>query len=153
VSVSSWSSRLAIAVALALSAVSVTSCKGGSGQGPTDASSADNRAADQRLQGNWRIVDFKPESALDPSMASMLAFYQNNLVVQIQGGRMRALSSGINFDRRYEVKKALGTRFQLVVYDDAGVAQTNYCEFLPDGTMRAKTQTPWRGDALFARAP
>lgn len=137
---------------IGLSGLPAAGCKSG-GQGPTDASSADNRRAEERLQGHWRIVDFKPETALDPSMSSMLAFYQSNLVLEIRGGRMRALTSGLHFDRRYEVREALGQHFQLVVYDDAGVAQTNYCELLPDGSLRAKTQTPWRGDALFARAP
>ena len=149
-----WISRIAIPIAVGIGAVSSVGCGGSGGRGPTDASAADNRAADQRLQGSWRIVDFKPENALDASMAAMLASYQSNLLMQIQDGRMRAITSGqsINFDRRYEIKEALGVRFHLVVYDDAGVAQTNYCEFQPDGTLRVKTQTPWRGDALLARA-
>jgi hypothetical protein len=86
-------------------------------------------------------------------MAGMLGYYQSSLVIEIQGGRIRALTTGqaLHFDRRYEVREALGIRFQLVVYDDAGVAQTNYCELEPDGTMRVKTQTPWRGDAVLAR--
>lgn len=149
----SWFFCLAIVGTVGL-ASAATGCKGSSGNGPTDASAADNRAADQRLQGNWRIVDFRPENALDASMAAMLASYQNNMIVQMQNGRMRAITSGqsINFDRRYEIKEALGQRFHLVVYDDAGVAQTNYCEFQPDGSLRVKTQTPWRGDALLGRA-
>lgn len=147
-------SRLAVIAALASSAATV-GCSGSSGRGPTDASAADNRAAEQRIQGNWRIVEFRPENALDPSMAGMLASYQNNMILQIQNGRLRAVTNGpgLNFDRRYEVKEAIGVRFHLVVYDDAGVAQTQYCELLADGNMRVKTQTPWRGDALLARAP
>ncbi len=150
-------SRISLAFALVLAAVAGGGCKGSSGPGPADASASDNREADKRLQGNWRIVDFRPENALDPSMAGMLASYQNNLIVQVQGGRIRAVTSGqnqsLNFDRRYEIKEAIGVRFHLVVYDDAGVAQTNYCEYQPDGSLRAKMQTPWRGDAILARAP
>lgn len=135
------------------SAAALVGCAGDGGPGPVDATAADNRAADQRLQGRWRLVDFRPETPLDPVMASMLAFYQPTMIIEVAGGRIRALSSapGLHFDRRYEVREALGERFDLVVWDDAGVAQTSTCEFQPDGTLRARTMAPWRGDALLAR--
>jgi hypothetical protein len=134
-------------------AAALAGCGGASGAGPVDATAADNRAADQRLQGSWKILDFRPETPLDPVMASMLAFYQPTMVVQVGGGRIRALTTapGVHFDRRYEVRDALGDRFQLVVWDDAGIAQTSYCAFQPEGTLRCRTTTPWRGDALLAR--
>ena len=59
---------------------------------------------------------------------------------------------GVHFDRRYEVREAVGTRFELVVWDDAGIPQSSRCEFQADGTLRARTTSPWRGDALLARA-
>jgi len=151
----SWIARIAVGGAVGLAVVAGSGCKSsGSGQGPTDASAADNRRADERLQGPWRITDFRPETPLDPTMATMLGFYQPTLILEIQQGRIRAITSAndVHFDRRYEVREALGQRFQLVVYDDAGVAQTNYCELQPDGSLRVKTQTPWRGDARLARA-
>lgn len=150
----SWTARITLGGALGLAVVSSSGCKSGSGQGPTDASAADNRRADERLQGQWRIGDFRPETPLDPTMATMLGFYQPTLILEVRQGRIRALTSDsdVHFDRRYEVREALGQRFQLVIYDDAGVAQTNYCELQADGSLRAKTQTPWRGDALLTRA-
>jgi hypothetical protein len=142
----------------ALGAVSalllVGACGGDPGPGPMDATAADNRAADQRLQGRWRLVQFTPTTPLDPAMSSMLAFYQQSMVLEVQGGRIRAVSStpGLHFDRRYEVREALGNRFKLVVYDDAGIAQTNHCEMMADGTLRARMTSPWAGDAVLSRA-
>jgi hypothetical protein len=129
-------------------------CGGSSGSGPRDATAADNRAADQRLQGRWRIAAFQPVTPLDPVMASMLSFYQPTMIVEVAEGRIRALTSdgGVHFDRRYEVREALGSRFQIVVYDDSNVAQTSYCELQPDGSLRVKTSSPWRGDAHLVRA-
>lgn len=140
--------------AAALALAPLAGCGGASGAGPVDATAADNRAADQRLQGRWRIVDFRPETPLDPVMASMLAFYQPTMVIEVDGGRIRALTTapGVHFDRRYEVREAVGQRFELVVWDDAGIAQSSLCEFQADGTLRARTTAPWRGDALLARA-
>lgn len=137
----------------ATAALCVAACGGDPGPGPVDATAADNRAADQRLQGKWRLLQFTPQTPLDPVMSSMLAFYQPTMVIEVQGGRIRAVSTapGLHFDRRYEVREALGDRFQLVVWDDAGIAQTNQCEMLPDGTLRARTASPWAGEALLAR--
>ena len=106
----SWIARVAIGgavgLAVGLAVVSASGCKSsGSAQGPTDASAADNRRADERLQGHWRIQDFRPETPLDPTMATMLGFYQPTLILEVQQGRIRALTSAndVHFDRRYEV--------------------------------------------------
>lgn len=139
---------------LALCAALAGGCGGSARGGPTDATAADNRAADQRLQGRWKIAQFRPETPLDPVMASMLGFYQPTMVIEVNEGRIRAITSdgGVHFDRRYEVREALGTRFQIVVYDEANVAQTSYCELQQDGSLRVRTSTPWRGDAQLIRA-
>ncbi len=138
---------------LALCAALAGGCGGSARGGPADATAADNRAADQRLQGRWRIAQFRPETPLDPVMASMLGFYQPTMVIEVSGGRIRAITSdgGVHFDRRYEVREAVGARFQIVVYDDANVAQTSSCELQHDGSLRVRTSTPWRGDAQLVR--
>ncbi len=148
--------RRTCAALLVLAALGLASagCGGDPGPGPVDATAADNRAADQRLQGRWRLLQFAPETPLDPGMSSMLAFYQPTMVVEVQNGRIRALSSapGLHFDRRYEVRSAVRDHFELVVWDDEGIAQVSHCDFLPDGTLHARTASPWAGNAVLARA-
>jgi len=144
----------AAALTAVLAGAVLAGCGDATGPGPTDASVADVRAADERLQGQWRLVDFRPETPLDPVMAGMLSFYQPKIIIEVERGRIRALSSapGLHFDRRYEVRDAVQQRFELVVWDDEGIAQSVLCELQPDGTLRAKTTYPWRGDAVLARA-
>jgi hypothetical protein len=147
--VRSWPTVL---LAVALTAPALGGC-GGSGSGIQDASAADNRAADERLQGRWRVIDFRPATPLDPSMATMLGQVQPTLQLEVRQGRMRALGTNtVHFDRRYVIQDALGNRFTLVVYDDLGVGQPTFCTFQLDGSLVARTTSPWHGTAILARA-
>lgn len=140
----------AVALGLALASASSAGCSG-SGPRTPDEIAAENRNVDARLQGAWRIGDFKPDEPLGPVLEEMFLYHQGQMIIHFEGGRMWADSPGISFDRRYEVQNAMGDRFQIVAYDDTGTPQLSYCDFEPDGSLRVWMTSPWKGVGTLLR--
>lgn len=140
-----------VATAVAAALVFGAGCSG-SGSRTPDEIAAENRNADVRLQGAWRIGSFKPDEPLGPVLDEMLTYHQGQMILHFEGGRMWADSPGINFDRRYEVQNAMGDRFQIVAYDDTGTPQLSYCDFEQDGSLRVWMTSPWKGVGVLLRA-
>lgn len=139
----------ALVLALALVGSSTTGCS--SGPRSADDIATENRNIDARLQGPWRIGNFKPDEPLGPVLEEMLAYHQEQMIIHFDGGRMWADSPGISFDRRYEVQNAMGERFQIVAYDDTGTPQLSYCNFESDGSLRVWMTNPWKGVGVLLR--
>lgn len=143
-------SRWALGALLAMGVVSL-------GCGPTVGPQASPQAlaqeTSQRLEGDWRLVQFVPAEPLSPTLQAMLEYQYQVLVVHIRGGRIVAESPGIHFDRRYEVREVRGDVFKLISYDEGGVPYESWCRFEPDGihlSVQSLT-SPWRGTATLAR--
>lgn len=145
--------RLLVRRAAVVAAVAIGCATGCSGSGPrtADEVAAENRNVDGRLQGAWRIGEFKPDEPLGPVLEEMLVYHQGQMIIHFEGGRMWADSPGISFDRRYQVQNAMGDRFQIVAYDDTGTPQLSYCDFEPDGSLRVWMTSPWKGVGTLLR--
>jgi len=124
--------------------------------GPTSAevTAASIKATDERLRGSWRLVSFVPETSLGPALQAMLEYQYQVLVIRFEGGRIKAESPGIHFDRRYEVREVKGDRFTLISYEDGGIPYASVCEFGPNETLIIYSQdAPWKGVGTIRRAP
>ncbi|MFO0618624.1 MAG: hypothetical protein U0414_38890 [Polyangiaceae bacterium] len=143
--------RALLLVGLAVGSVGLGGCSGG-GPRTADEIELENRNVDARLQGSWRIGEFKPDQPLGPVLDDMLAYHQQQMIIHFGSGRMWADSPGISFDRRYQVQNAMGDRFQIVAYDDTNTPQLSYCDFEPDGSLRVWMTSPWKGVGTLVRA-
>jgi hypothetical protein len=141
------------ALAVLLLALAATACGGPQeGTGPDFEAMAIKQASD-RLRGAWRLVDFKPETPLEPMLQALLQMQYEVLTVHFDGTRVRAESPGIHFNRPYEVRAANGDRFKLISYDESGVPYESQCEFGQNETLVIYSQTtPWRGMGTMRRA-
>ena len=131
----------------------------GCSSAPTGATTAEMtaasiRAVDERLRGSWRLVSFVPETPLGPALQAMLEYQYQAMVIRFEGGRIKAESPGIHFDRRYEVREVKGDRFTLISYEDGGIPYASVCEFGPNETLIVYSQdAPWKGVGTLRRAP
>lgn len=148
--------KLAYAPLLALA---VSSALGGCG-GPQPASPAstpaqETRTADARLQGNWRLLDYRPDVPLEATFQLLLSQQLQTMVVRFDGGHLRADSSTIHVDRPYQLVDAAGPYFKLISPDYGGGSLTSSCEMSEDGTritFHGETE-PWIGTGTLVRAP
>ncbi|AUX23930.1 hypothetical protein SOCEGT47_044600 [Sorangium cellulosum] len=145
--------RLLLVAAVAVLAAEGTGCGAGASQGP-ETTAAAIASIDARLRGSFRLVRFDPEVPLEPMLASMLEFQYAHLVIRFDGRRILADSPGLHVDRAYEIREPAWDRFELVSYDEAGVAYEAICQFSGDGELIVHAQTPpWKGVATLRRAP
>jgi hypothetical protein len=125
---------------------------GGSSGATTPAQLAQQAARDaagvnERLRGNWRLADYRPEVPLEATFQMLLTAQIQTMVIRFENGRLLADSPTIHLNRSYEITEVAGKSFKMTSRDDAGVAIVSSCQFSDDGTQvffRGDT-APWRG--------
>src|SRR5687767_8164919 len=66
------------------------------------------RTTQQRLQGRWVLVEFRPEQQLEPMLGALLTAQFNTLTVTIGPTHLQAVGTGVNTERRYQLLWATG---------------------------------------------
>ena len=146
--------RRFLAALTAVVLAAAPACGGSQEPAGPDAAAMAIKAAGDRLRGNWKLVQFVPETPLEPMLQALLQMQYQSLTVIFDGTRVRAESPGIHFNRPYLVKEANGDRFKLVSFDESGVPYESQCEFGQGDTLVVYSQTaPWRGVGTMRRAP
>ncbi len=115
--------------------------------------SRDAATVQQRLQGQWRLVDYRPEVPLEMMFQALLASQLQTMVVRFENGRLLADSPTIHLNRAFTINNIAGNLFRVVTTDDAGVALQSSCQFSDDGSQiffRGDT-APWRGNGTLRR--
>lgn len=112
------------------------------------------RDTQQRLQGRWVLVEFRPEQQLEPMLAALLAAQFNTLTVTIRPADLHAVGAGVDTQRRYQLLWATGDQAGLRVLDESGIGYEVAMSFERDGTLTFSSRTsPWRGVGRLRRAP
>ena len=154
--------RLALvpATALLVPALALT-LTWGVGCGASNATSGDPAAqaardvatVQQRLAGQWRLADYRPEVPLELMFQALLASQLQTMVVRFENGRVLADSPTIHLNRAFTINNVAGNLFRLVTTDDAGVALQSSCQISEDGaTILFRGDTaPWRGEGVLRR--
>jgi hypothetical protein len=144
-----------LVVACLLLTATLAAC-GGSAQSPASAATASARdasAIDGRIQGTWRLVEYRPELAPDPMFQALLTAQLGNLIVRFDHGSLYADSATFHATRAYRVVNAAGTLFAVESPDVGGVVLTTSAAISDDGqhiTFHANTE-PWRGSGALLR--
>jgi hypothetical protein len=103
--------------------------------------------------GPWRLVDYRPQVALDPMTQALLALQVRSMVVTFDGRTMHATSSTLTFERPYVVEGPSIYAFDLVSPDFGGGYLRSHCEVSEDGrriVFHAQTD-PWNGTGTIER--
>jgi hypothetical protein len=142
-------------VARLLLSATLAAC-GGSATAPASsaaASARDANAIDGRMQGTWRLVEYRPELAPDPMFQALLTAQLGNLIVRFEGGSLYADSATFHATRPYRIVEAAGPLFTVESPDVGGVMLTTSATISDDGqriAFHGKTE-PWRGSGTLLR--
>ena len=124
----------------------VSGC-GGQASEPTNPSVA----ANQRLQGEWRLLSFRPTLALEAPLQGLLDAAQKTLSIQFTNGEFTATGAGVQTGGRYEITTASGDLLTGRIIDRAGVAYPISGQFMTNQFHFTCTQSPWGGTGVLER--
>ncbi len=116
-----------------------------------DAAEVARQEANRRLEGSWVLVSFQPRDALEPMLQALLAVQMGRLVVTFDGSNMRAVGTGVDTTRRYQVTEAYANRLTLRSFDDRNVAYDAVGEMRGDELWFEARTSPWHGRGLLRR--
>jgi hypothetical protein len=126
--------------------LTVSGCSG------RDPASPESRAvADRRIHGEWLLVSFKPESALEPVLASLLAAQAGVMTLSFDSGTLIAQGVGVSARRAYQIVEADDHHLKGVLRDEQGVAYNVEAWFRANELDFASLDAPWRGQGLLRR--
>src|SRR6188474_2635162 len=90
-----------------LAALACLAC-GGSGSSGSGPAASPTVSANQRLQGNWRLLSFEPSLALEEPMKGLLDAQMKAMTISFANGEYTAAGPSVNTGGRYEVTSAEG---------------------------------------------
>ena len=122
---------------------------GGHASGPAASPSA---AANQRLQGNWRLLGFQPSLELEAPLKGLLDAQLKTLTISFANGEFTAAGPGVDTGGRYEITDAAENSLTGRVYDRAGAAYGISGDFVGLQFRFTSTDTPWAGTGVLERA-
>jgi hypothetical protein len=128
---------------------------GGAQVSPASAAAQQTADLQTRLTaGPWRLVDYRPDVALEPMLQGMLAMQIRTMVVRFDGRSLFAQSPTLQVTRPYSLEDVAGLSFTLVSPDiQGGGTVRSRCDMSPDGrrvTFHAETE-PWLGSGVIDR--
>jgi hypothetical protein len=136
--------RLLLAFALA-------ACGGGNAGAAGDTASQEISQSTVRLEGEWVLVEFRPQDQLEPMFAALLAAQMGQLRVSLHGGQMTVTGVGVQAERTYKVTSAAADGFSAVMIDPSGVSYKVTGAFQGVDLSFVSQSDPWRGSGRLRR--
>lgn len=125
-----------------------TACGGGtSSQAQTPTS-----AAQQRLQGNWQLLQFQPNLKMEAPLQGLLDAQLRALTITFDAGTFTATGPGVETVGRYEITTASGDSLGGRLYDRAGAGYGITGQFVGTQFRFTSTDSPWAGSGILERA-
>jgi hypothetical protein len=129
-------------------AVGAAPACGGSGQPPASAT----QSAHQRLQGEWRLLSFKPNLALEEPLKGLVDAQLSTLTISFANGEFVARGPSVNTGGRFEVQSAAGDSLSARLYDRAGAGYGVSGTFVGSQFQFISEDPPWAGQGVLERA-
>jgi hypothetical protein len=134
--------------------LAVSACGGPQAQSASPAAQDPVSIQARLAAGPWRLVDYRPELALEPMLQAMLVLQVRTMIVHFDGRTLSAQSPTLQVTRPYTLDNVTGLAFDLVSPDlQGGGYLRSRCEITGDGrriTFHAETD-PWRGSGIIER--
>jgi hypothetical protein len=134
---------------LLLIGLSTSACGGESKTPPQSAAGV----ANQRLQGNWRLLSFTPSLALEEPLRGFVEAQLKTLTISFANGEFTATGPGVNTSGRIEISQAEGDSLTGRVYDRAGAGYGVAGQFIGQQFRFVSQDPPWGGNGVLERAP
>ncbi len=130
-------------------ALSLTGCAGADTHGPERPKTA-AEAMDQRIHGVWRLTNYIPVQDLPPEL--LLAMQSDKSMMRLENGKVRSVSSSLQFQQSYRIDRVNGDTFHLFITDDKGVEHESVCQLDNLGSMSFEAlREPWKGRGVLTR--
>ncbi len=110
-------------------------------------------AADQRLQGTWRLLSFQPSLAMEEPLRGLLDAQLSTMTIQFGGGQLSLEGPNVSTTGRYEITGAGGDAIRGRVYDRAGAAYGISGQFVASELRFTSEDAPWAGFGVLQRLP
>lgn len=107
--------------------------------------------ANQRLQGSWVLVEFRPEARLEPMLDALLRTQFGNLVLEFDGRTMTATGPGVETSRSYRIIDAHYDDLKVVLTDEQGISYSAAGRFVDRRLEFHVLEAPWRGQGVLSR--
>jgi len=107
--------------------------------------------ANQRIQGEWTLMNFQPETPFEPVLQSLLALQLGSMVITFDGAQVTGMGPGVSVRRRYEITEAYLDSVKLIVTDDTGARYRGSGEFRGQEFLFSSHDSPWRGHGSLRR--
>jgi hypothetical protein len=141
--------RFAHGLLLSLTVALLPACGGaGSGQPPASAT----QSAQQRLQGDWRLLSFKPNLSVEEPLKGLLDAQLSALTISFANGEFVARGPGLDTGGRFEITGAEGDSLQARLYDRAGAGYKVSGNFVGSQFQFLSEDPPWAGRGVLERA-
>lgn len=137
--------------ATSVAVAGLSACGGGSQAGAGDTARIEVARSSQRLEGEWVLVEFRPDAQLEPMFAALLAAQMGQLKVTLRGGTMHVEGVGVSADRSYRVTQAAADGFSAVMIDPTGVEYRITGAFEGTALSFVSQSDPWRGTGRLRR--
>jgi hypothetical protein len=111
-----------------------------------------SEAANQRLEGDWRLVSFRPTLALEAPLQGLLDAQYKTLTISFGKGEFTATGPGVQTSGRYEITSASGDVLTGRILDSSGVAYGITGQFVAAQVHFTSTNSPWVGTGVLERA-
>jgi hypothetical protein len=120
--------------------------------GGRDAAAPESRAvASQRLEGEWLLTSFRPETSFEPMLEGLLRAQLGAMVVRVENSTVHAMGIGVTVMRKYEITEAEGDAFKGALYDERGVPYALTGQFQGNALAFTSLDEPWRGQGEMQR--
>jgi hypothetical protein len=140
-----------VKVVLVVTCGAALSACGGSRMPAADAAAQQVAAATSRLQGTWTLVQFQPETGLEPMMAQLLAVQIGRLTVRFDANQAYFTGVGVNAQRAYRVDAAQADQLHLTLLEDTGATYQIVGAFSSNVLQFRSDTDPWRGRGTLQR--
>jgi hypothetical protein len=132
-----------------LAALACAACGGSSSSAPAAGPTA---SADQRLQGNWRLLSFQPSLALEAPLQGLLDAQLKALNINFASGQYTAAGPSVNTSGRYEITSAQADTLSGRIYDRVGAGYGISGTFVGAQFHFKSEDSPWAGRGVLERA-
>ena len=141
--------RRAVVAGVLLALIGLAGC--GGGESAQDQAARNIAEANNSLRGDWLLVDYRPEVALEPVMAQLLSVQIGRLHVNFDGTAAAVQGVGVQTRRTYRIVESDGHRSKIILYDDTGMPYEVTATQQGGQLIFQAFTAPWRGLGTLQR--